>query len=170
MEKTRGVVTSIQAAISSLSAENRQDILSTNNVRVAIGTTHFINAIVERNDKNLTRVTVIRLCGTATASLPPFIDFPEDLSKIMNGGCYLVNGGMEYDTREITSIDENEIRMCVKKSLLQEPPVKNFVICGVFSPCADSEHNQEIRVASIVRDECSKMNVECSCTLSHEVL
>ena len=114
-------------------------------------------------------MAVIRLCGTATSSLPPFIDVPHDLSKIINGGYYLISGGMEYDTKEISAIDEDEIKQCVASSLTQNPQVINFVICGVFSPCSDPEHNQEIKVATIVKNECQKRGVECSYTLSHEV-
>ena len=80
-----------------------------------------------------------------------------------------MGGGMEYNTSEISSINEAEIRECVAKSLSQDPPVKNFVICGVFSPCADPNDNQERRAAAIVLDECQQRNVECSYTLSHEV-
>ncbi len=168
-DKTEGVINSIEAALRSLPAETRHHLISTSNVRVAIGTTHFTNAVIERDEKNLTCVAVIRLCGTSTRSLPPFVDVPQDLSKIINGGCYLVEGGMEYDTQEISSINEDEIRQCVSTSLSRDSPVKNFVICGVFSPCADPERNQETRAAAIVRDECEKRGVECSCTLSHEV-
>ncbi len=169
LDKTGGVIRSIQAALDSLSVESRDHLLSTNDVRVAIGTTHFTNAVIERDKNNLSRVAVIRLCATATSSLPPFIDVPQELSTIVNGGYYLVGGGMEYDTKEISAIDEDEIRQCVATSLARDPSVMNFVICGVFSPCSDPEHNQETKVAAIIKSECKKRCVECSYTLSHEV-
>ncbi len=49
--------------------------------RVNIGTTHFVNAVIQR--RHLTPVAVVRLCGTATKSLKPFVDFPEDLKKVL---------------------------------------------------------------------------------------
>ena len=48
--------------------------------RVNIGTTHFVNAVIQR--QHLTPVAVVRLCGTATKSLKPFVDFPEDLKQV----------------------------------------------------------------------------------------
>ena len=168
-DKTEGVVNSIQAALDSLTDEHKHQILSSTNVRVSIGTTHFTNAVVERDERNLSRVAVIRLCGKSTRSLPPFVDIPEDLCRILYGGVFLVAGGLEYNRQEISSVDEGEIRECVRKCLSQDPPVRNFVICGVFSPCDDPHDNQETRAAAIVRDECQQRSVECSCTLSHEV-
>ena len=44
---------------------------------VMIGTTHFLNAVVE--GKRLERVGILRLCGAATRSLPPMIDWPDRL-------------------------------------------------------------------------------------------
>ena len=48
--------------------------------RIHIGTTHFVNAVVQR--RNLAKVAIIRLCGQATSALPPFSDFPPDLKKV----------------------------------------------------------------------------------------
>ena len=47
---------------------------------VMIGTTHFTNAVVQRRD--LTRVAAVRIGLPASASLPPFVDWPEDLAEI----------------------------------------------------------------------------------------
>jgi N-methylhydantoinase A/oxoprolinase/acetone carboxylase beta subunit len=35
-------------------------------LNVAIGTTHFVNAVVERDARRLSRVAVVRLCGPYT--------------------------------------------------------------------------------------------------------
>ena len=50
---------------------------------VMIGTTHFTNAVVQRRE--LTPVAVFRLCGPATRSLPPMIDWPPDLRDVVKG-------------------------------------------------------------------------------------
>ena len=42
-----------------------------------IGTTHFTNAVVQRRD--LAPTAAVRLGLPATASLPPMVDWPEDL-------------------------------------------------------------------------------------------
>ena len=47
---------------------------------VVIGTTHFVNAVVQRRD--LARVAAVRIGLPAGASLPPFCDWPEDLAAL----------------------------------------------------------------------------------------
>src|SRR5262245_63809433 len=64
---------------------------------VMIGTTHFINAVVQR--RHLTKVAALRLGMPASASLPPFCDWPEDLAELVRGGVWMVEGGHEYDGR-----------------------------------------------------------------------
>ena len=53
---------------------------STDFRQVNIGTTHFVNAAIQR--QNLTPVAVLRLCGTASWALEPCIDFPDDLKEV----------------------------------------------------------------------------------------
>src|ERR1044071_6332199 len=64
---------------------------------VIIGTTHFVNAVVER--RHLQRVAVMRLCLPASSSVTPFIDWPEDLRSIVKGSVELLPGGFEIDGR-----------------------------------------------------------------------
>lgn len=70
---------------------------------VMIGTTHFTNAVVQR--RGLSRVAVFRLCGPATHSLPPMVDWPPDLRQIVSGHTALLPGGHEYDGQPITPFD-----------------------------------------------------------------
>ena len=44
---------------------------------VMIGTTHFLNAVVE--GRQLCKVGTLRLCGRSTRALPPMIDWPAAL-------------------------------------------------------------------------------------------
>ena len=76
---TAGIVNSIQSSLDSLPAPKRAQVVS-NLARVSIGTTHFTNAVKERS-RLLKKVAVIRLCGTASVGLPPFVDFLPDLHK-----------------------------------------------------------------------------------------
>src|SRR5690242_19239687 len=46
---------------------------------VVIGTTHFVNAVLQRRD--LARVAAVRIGLPASASLPPFCDWPADLAR-----------------------------------------------------------------------------------------
>ncbi|MGA3402582.1 MAG: hydantoinase/oxoprolinase N-terminal domain-containing protein, partial [Acetobacteraceae bacterium] len=58
---------------------------------VMIGTTHFVNAVVQR--RSLAPVAAMRIGLPATAALPPFTDWPDDLAAPVAGGCWLVQGG-----------------------------------------------------------------------------
>ena len=51
---------------------------------VVIGTTHFINAVVQR--RHLQRIGAVRIGMPASASLPPFCDWPADLAALVNDG------------------------------------------------------------------------------------
>ena len=64
---------------------------------VMIGTTHFTNAVVQRRD--LMKAAALRIGLPASASLPPYVDWPEDLADYVNGGVYMVEGGHEFDGR-----------------------------------------------------------------------
>jgi N-methylhydantoinase A/oxoprolinase/acetone carboxylase beta subunit len=57
---------------------------------VMIGTTQFVNALVKRD--GLERVAVLRLCGPATAGLPPFIDMPASIQEALCGMHLLLKG------------------------------------------------------------------------------
>ena len=126
--------------------------------RVNIGTTHFVNAVVQRRE--LTKVAVIRLCGTASRKVPPFSDFPNDLTNCINGGTYFVNGGYQVDGREITPVDKQEILNIVQGSLHEG--VSHFVLCGIY---CSLNNDQELHVRTIIKNEFP----EASVTLSHEV-
>lgn len=60
---------------------------------LTIGTTHFVNAIVEHDARRLSKVAIMRLSKSFTKEIPPFSDFPPALKKIMNGYYCFVSGG-----------------------------------------------------------------------------
>ena len=62
---------------------------------VSIGTTAFINAVLEADARRLAKVAVIRLCGAYTRQCPPFIDFPKRLRQLTEGHVGFVDGGFE---------------------------------------------------------------------------
>ncbi len=164
-DKTSGIVNAIRAALDGLPDQSRRAEVLASVARVSIGTTHFVNAVLERDTKKLARVAVIRLCGSASRAIPPFADFPEDLRKIISGGVHLVSGGLEYSGQEISPVVEAELRECVREMRQRDPEMRNVVISGVFAPRDDPETGQESRAARIVLDEYPTL----SCTLSHGV-
>lgn len=57
---TRGIKTAIEQILQTSTVDTR------NILNVAVGTTHFVNAVVENDARRLSRVAVFRLCGPYT--------------------------------------------------------------------------------------------------------
>jgi N-methylhydantoinase A/oxoprolinase/acetone carboxylase beta subunit len=125
---------------------------------VMIGTTHFTNAVAERRD--LERVAAVRICLPAAASLPPFIDWPEDLRAVVSGATYLLKGGHEYDGRPLVPFDSAEMRDVAKR--IRDSGIRSVAVTSVFSP-VNSTFEQEAE--AILRDICPEINI----TLSHTI-
>jgi len=113
---------------------------------IMIGTTHFTNAVVER--RRLARTAIIRLGLPATQSLPPFVDWPEDVRKVVEGYATLAPGGREYDGRPITPFDDEKIRAIARE--IGDRGIRSVAISGVFSPVSPED---EQRAAAIVGEE-----------------
>src|SRR5947209_3090633 len=97
---------------------------------VMIGTTHFINALVEA--RRLAPTAALRLGLPATASLPPLVDWPERLVDAVKGRAYLAHGGHEFDGRHISELDEDELRRHAAD--MGRHGVRTVAISSVFSP------------------------------------
>lgn len=149
---TSGLVTAIERLIDDAGTDRHQ-ILA-----VMIGTTHFTNAIIERN--RLSRTAVLRLGLPATLSVPPLEDWPEDLREAIGGTSFLVHGGHEFDGREISRLDEEEIRSAVREMV--RSGVESVAISSVFSPLNDE---MEQRARLVVESEAPELAV----TLSHQI-
>ncbi|HWK66912.1 MAG TPA: hydantoinase/oxoprolinase family protein [Rhizobiaceae bacterium] len=103
---------------------------------VMIGTTHFTNAVVER--RNLAPTAAVRLGLPATASLPPMVDWPEDLKAAIGNNAWLAKGGNEFDGRVISPLDEDELLAIAGE--ISKKNVRSLAITSVFSPVsADME-------------------------------
>lgn len=115
---------------------------------VTIGTTHFVNAVVERDAKRLSAVAVLRLCGPYSQHSPPCIDWPDDMRELVLKHYALLPGGLEVDGSLIADIDEVRIREeCVK---IEAKGIRSIVVCGIFSPI-DTVARQEERAAAVVQ-------------------
>jgi N-methylhydantoinase A/oxoprolinase/acetone carboxylase beta subunit len=97
---------------------------------VMIGTTHFTNAVVQRRD--LAQTAAVRLGLPATASLPPMVDWPDDLKAAIGGHYYLAHGGHEFDGREISPLDEAELLGIAED--IKQKNIRAIAISSVFSP------------------------------------
>ena len=97
---------------------------------VMIGTTHFTNAVVQRRD--LAQTAAVRLGLPATASLPPMVDWPEDLKQSIGNHAYLAHGGNEFDGRVISPLDEDELLKIAED--IKAKGINTIAITSVFSP------------------------------------
>jgi len=125
---------------------------------VMIGTTHFINAVVQR--RNLSRVAALRLGMPACASLPPFCDWPTDLAELVRGGVWMVEGGHEYDGRPFVPLDEDAVRKAAQE--MRALGLTSVAISGIFSPL-DSGHERQ--AAAIIAEEIPDAVITCSSEL-----
>jgi N-methylhydantoinase A/oxoprolinase/acetone carboxylase beta subunit len=129
---TAGVVTALRSLLGKVAPGT--DTVSA----VMIGTTHFTNAVVQRRD--LSPVAAIRLALPATACVPPFIDWPDDLRQLVGQGVYLVQGGHEVDGRPIMPFDEQAIAAVADD--LKARGLREVAITSVFSPVDTSLERQ----------------------------
>jgi N-methylhydantoinase A/oxoprolinase/acetone carboxylase beta subunit len=100
---------------------------------VMIGTTHFTNAVVQRRD--LAQTAAVRLGLPATASLPPMVDWPEDLKQAIGNNTWLAHGGNEFDGRVISPLDETELRAIADE--IKARGINSVAITSVFSPVSN---------------------------------
>jgi N-methylhydantoinase A/oxoprolinase/acetone carboxylase beta subunit len=125
---------------------------------VMIGTTHFVNAVVQR--RSLSKVAALRVCLPASESLEPFCDWPEDLAAIVRGGIWMVEGGHEYDGRPFMPFDATAVRKAAVE--MREQGLRAVAISAVFSPL-DNSHERE--AAAIVAEEVPDAAITCSSDL-----
>jgi N-methylhydantoinase A/oxoprolinase/acetone carboxylase beta subunit len=133
---------------------NPQDIK-----HVMLGTTHATNAIIEQ--KNLSRVGVIRISGPSGYAIPPFTAWPENLSRILSAGYSIVQGGYEYNGIPLAAFDKNKFRSAIHKII--DNGAEAIAISCAFSPV----NNEIERIAYELVREISGDNFPI--TLSHEI-
>jgi N-methylhydantoinase A/oxoprolinase/acetone carboxylase beta subunit len=122
-----------------------------------LGTTHCTNALLER--RGLNRVGLIRLGASASMAIPPFVDWPPDLVAALGGHYAMLEGGFEFDGREILPLDVEAVRAAAERF---KGEVDSIAIVGVFLAV---DASQEARAAEIVRGVLGDVPV----TFSHEI-
>jgi N-methylhydantoinase A/oxoprolinase/acetone carboxylase beta subunit len=86
---TPDVLSGISAALQQLQQQCPASFSAV--VGVFLGTTQFVNAVVQL--QGLAKVFVVRLCGTATHALPPFVGMPTELREAVAAG-YVLSAGV----------------------------------------------------------------------------
>jgi len=149
---TTGIINSMKLVLEKAKV-NKDDI-----VAVSFGTTHVINAIVQR--KGLGRVGVIRIGAPATRSVEPGIDWPEDLKKVVIAGYTIIRGGHEYTGEQIVELDRDAVIKTLK--MFKEMRVDAIAVTSVFS-IVNPEH--ELYVA----EKSKEILPEVPVVMSHEI-
>jgi N-methylhydantoinase A/oxoprolinase/acetone carboxylase beta subunit len=111
---------------------------------VMLGTTHATNAIAER--RGLNEVGVLRIGAPATESIRPLLEWPDDLAAAIGDNVAILDGGHEFDGRELNDLDETQVRNQIREFR----GVDAFAVTSVFSPVRD---DHESRVAELIHEE-----------------
>lgn len=126
---------------------------------VMIGTTHFINALVQA--KRLAPTAALRLGLPATKALPPLVDWPEALVEAISARSYLAHGGYEFDGRPISPLDPEELRGHAAD--MKASGIRSVAISSVFSPV---NHDLEVEAGRIIAEV---LGADVAISLSHEI-
>ena len=135
-----GIITSLKMALDNTGID-RTEVSA-----VMIGTTHFTNAVVER--RHLSPTAAVRLCLPAAQCLPPMVDWPVDIREAVGNCFWMAKGGNEFDGREISQIDEDEIKGIAKE--IGQKGISSVALCSVFSPVNDAMEKQAMKVMQTI--------------------
>jgi N-methylhydantoinase A/oxoprolinase/acetone carboxylase beta subunit len=125
---------------------------------VMVGSTHAMNAILER--RRLQKVAVLRLAAPTGMAVRPLIGWPRELRDAVLAGSAMIGGGNEVDGREIAPLDVEAARRFFGE---MAGTAEAVAITGAFSP-ADPEH--ELRTRDVAREE---LGHDVVISLGHEV-
>ncbi|CAI6025497.1 unnamed protein product, partial [Clonostachys chloroleuca] len=158
-----GINTALRKILGDLPEKARDDVIAVN-----VGTTHFLNSVIEEDSRKLAKVAVLRLGGPYGREVPPSAGLPNDLRHIVEGFSATLPGGLEsaillVDGREIERVDEAIVRKTAEE--IQALGIRNIAIIGIYSPIDTSIHQEE-HVSDILR---SVLGQDINITLSHKV-
>ncbi len=122
---------------------------------VMIGTTHFTNAVVE--GRQLAATAAVRLGAPATLAVPPMTDWPDRLRRALGDHTYVCRGGHEFDGREISALDVDELRRVASE--IGEAGVTSVAVTSVFSPV---NPEMETAAAAVLTEELPGAKVSLS--------
>ena len=134
----------------------RQSGISAGRIQcVAIGTTHFTNALIQR--EGLLNVGLIRIALPASSGVLPLSDWPPELAAAIGANMVLVGGGYHVDGSVDSELDELAVRDAARG--FRNNGLKTVAISALFSPVND---DMERRAEEIIRNEMPEASVTCS--------
>lgn len=149
-----GIVAAIEALFQIRTDVKPKDISS-----VTIGTTHFINAVIEQDSNRLARVAVLRLCGPYSQANPPCCDFPPALVDLIDPYVAYLDGGFKIDGVLVKELNKKQILYHVDR--IKALGITSIVINGNFSPLNNA---QELEAKLIVQEALPSADI----VMSHE--
>ncbi|KAI1387601.1 hydantoinase [Hypoxylon trugodes] len=156
------VTLSVQASLETLLSKST--VKASDITALAIGTTHFLNAIIEKDTSRVEKVAVLRLASHGfSAGAPPFADWPRGLEKIIHGHSAIIPGGCNIDGTLIGPIDEASVKE--QAAIIKSKGIKNIVVVGIGS-VTDEKYHQEDTVHKWLRTE---LGDDVNIVLSHNI-
>lgn len=126
--------------------------------QIMIGTTHFVNSFVER--RNLLEPMVLRIGLPAGRGVPPTSGWPDQLCSLIGKHVVQVEGGYQFDGREISPFDELAVRDAARAA--RAAGIRSVAVSCIFSHVNNA---MEVRARDIIREELPNARI----TLSSEV-
>ena len=120
-----------------------------------IGTTHFLNAVMER--RRLRPIAALRISLPAAAQVRPYADWPADLRALVEDATFMVRGGHEVDGRPIVPLDEAAIREAARE--IAARGLGAVAVTAAFSPVNPSA---EEAARAIFAETAPEIAVTCS--------
>ncbi|KAJ7722729.1 hydantoinase/oxoprolinase [Mycena maculata] len=157
---TVNVTDGIEAAVKRIMSDAGVDPRGGEILSLSIGTTHFVNAVVQADSRRLSKVAVIRLAAPYTFEHPSFVDFPPHLESIMNGHTAIIKGGLQIDGRTINKVDETEV--IEQAHQIKSKGLKDIVLIGIFSPLDVNGQNEYLARDILLRELGPDINIVCS--------
>ncbi|MER3468422.1 MAG: hydantoinase subunit beta [Thermoflexus sp.] len=137
---TSGVIKSIELVLEKSGVDPAEIKLA------AIGTTHCLNALVQR--RGLAKVAAIRLSLPAGLGVEPMMDWPAELRHAVGNSYFFAEGGYEYDGREFKGLNHAQLKEIAK--VIKERRLEAAAITGQFSPIRS---DQELEAARVLKEE-----------------
>ena len=134
---TADIATSIRQAVAAVL--DRSGIPAAEVAYAMLGTTQVTNAILER--RRLASVGLLRIGAPATQAVDPLAGWPEDLRQVVLRRSATVQGGHEYDGRQISPLDRDAIRRFIEDARAE---ISSLAVVSVFSPVS-AEHELWVR-------------------------
>lgn len=153
---TDDVTSGVTAAISAILEESDAKLADIG--AVMVGTTHFVNAFVQRRD--LQPVGIVRIGLPMTSGIPPLVDWPGELRQVVGDHVFMIGGGSYYTGIDYAPLDTDAIKEAAKE--IRRRGLKSIAISSVFAPIRPDLESQ---AEEVIRDIAGDIHI----TLSHQV-